>query len=93
MQEPDDTTPRADERPPRVLDARSLRGLAHPLRMQLLNALRRGGPATASRPAAKPGESSGATGCHLRRLAAPPSRRRPMLWPEGFAGEPFRSPH
>ncbi|WP_073946158.1 ArsR/SmtB family transcription factor [Streptomyces kebangsaanensis] len=54
----------------RPLDARSLRGLAHPLRMQLLTALRRGGPATASQLAAKLGESSGATSYHLRQLAA-----------------------
>ncbi|MEU3465006.1 helix-turn-helix domain-containing protein [Streptomyces sp. NPDC006733] len=52
------------------LDARSLRGLAHPLRMQLLDALRFGGPATASQLAAKLGESSGATSYHLRQLAA-----------------------
>ncbi|MBZ3907591.1 ArsR/SmtB family transcription factor [Streptomyces griseiscabiei] len=53
----------------RNLDARSLRGLAHPLRMQLLNALRFGGPATASQLAEKLGESSGATSYHLRQLA------------------------
>ncbi|MBG0852022.1 helix-turn-helix transcriptional regulator [Streptomyces spinoverrucosus] len=52
------------------LDARSLRGLAHPLRMRLLTALRHGGPATASQLAAKLGESSGATSYHLRQLAA-----------------------
>ena len=52
------------------LDARTLRGLAHPLRMQLLSALRRGGPATASQLAEKLGESSGATSYHLRQLAA-----------------------
>ncbi|MDF3143159.1 MULTISPECIES: transcriptional regulator [unclassified Streptomyces] len=52
------------------LDARSLRGLAHPLRMQLLDALRFGGPATASQLAEKLGESSGATSYHLRQLAA-----------------------
>ncbi|WP_241827026.1 ArsR/SmtB family transcription factor [Streptomyces graminilatus] len=46
-----------------------MRGLAHPLRMALLNALRRGGPATASQLAAKLGESSGATSYHLRQLA------------------------
>jgi DNA-binding transcriptional ArsR family regulator len=62
MQEPKDRTPR-------ILDARSLRGIAHPLRMQLLDALRRGGPATASQLAAKLGESSGATSYHLRQLA------------------------
>jgi DNA-binding transcriptional ArsR family regulator len=54
----------------RHLDARSLRGLAHPLRMQLLDALRFGGPATASQLAEKLGESSGATSYHLRQLAA-----------------------
>ncbi|MCD7444253.1 helix-turn-helix domain-containing protein [Streptomyces lincolnensis] len=52
------------------LDARTLRGLAHPLRMRLLSALRRGGPATASQLAEKLGESSGATSYHLRQLAA-----------------------
>lgn len=58
--------------PPKVhdLDARSLRGLAHPLRMQLLDALRFGGPATASQLAEKLGESSGATSYHLRQLGA-----------------------
>lgn len=54
----------------RNLDARSLRGLAHPLRMRLLDALRFEGPATASRLAQKLGESSGATSYHLRQLAA-----------------------
>ncbi|GAA2386854.1 helix-turn-helix domain-containing protein [Streptomyces viridochromogenes] len=53
----------------RSLDARSLRGLAHPLRMQLMAALRYGGPATASQLAEKLGESSGATSYHLRQLA------------------------
>ncbi|MCF1645017.1 ArsR/SmtB family transcription factor [Streptomyces indiaensis] len=59
----------AEETPVRQLDARSLRGLAHPLRMQLLDALRFGGPATASQLAQKLGESSGATSYHLRQLA------------------------
>ena len=53
----------------RRLDARSLRGLAHPLRMQLLDALRDHGPATASQLAERLGESSGATRYHLRQLA------------------------
>ncbi|WP_345660008.1 ArsR/SmtB family transcription factor [Streptomyces venetus] len=59
-----------DEPAPRLLDARSLRGLAHPLRMQLLVALRHDGPATASQLAQKLGESSGATSYHLRQLSA-----------------------
>ncbi|MEU6481466.1 helix-turn-helix domain-containing protein [Streptomyces sp. NPDC047017] len=54
----------------RELDARSLRGLAHPLRMQLLDALRLNGPATASQLAERLGESSGSTSYHLRQLAA-----------------------
>ncbi|MEV8070325.1 helix-turn-helix domain-containing protein [Streptomyces sp. NPDC085995] len=62
------TEPRHSEVHP--LDARSLRGLAHPLRMRLLTMLRHGGPATASQLAAKLDESSGATSYHLRQLAA-----------------------
>ncbi|MER7624857.1 winged helix-turn-helix domain-containing protein [Streptomyces sp. NPDC126503] len=54
----------------RALDPRSLRGLAHPLRIQLLRALRLHGPATASQLAERLGESSGATSYHLRQLAA-----------------------
>ncbi|MCX5198439.1 helix-turn-helix domain-containing protein [Streptomyces sp. NBC_00249] len=54
----------------RTLDARALRGLAHPLRMRLLAALRHDGPATASQLAEQLGESSGATSYHLRQLAA-----------------------
>ncbi|MFG2984750.1 ArsR/SmtB family transcription factor [Streptomyces sp. NPDC048258] len=54
----------------RVLDARSLRGLAHPLRIRMLAALRHDGPATASQLAQRLGESSGSTSYHLRQLAA-----------------------
>ncbi|MEU1668843.1 helix-turn-helix domain-containing protein [Streptomyces sparsogenes] len=54
----------------RELDVRSLRGLAHPLRMRLLGVLREYGPATASQLADRLGESSGATSYHLRQLAA-----------------------
>ena len=59
-----------EERRVHTLNARSLRGLAHPLRMQLLDTLRFGGPATASQLAEKLGESSGSTSYHLRQLAA-----------------------
>ncbi|PJE93780.1 transcriptional regulator [Streptomyces carminius] len=71
---PDD--PRSDSLRPdpqdsvRVLDPRSLRALAHPLRIRILGALREYGPATASRLADRLGESSGATSYHLRQLAA-----------------------
>lgn len=54
----------------RSLDARSLRGLAHPLRMRLLAALREDGPATATRLAARLGESSASVSYHLRQLGA-----------------------
>lgn len=50
------------------LDPRSLRGLAHPLRMRILRSLRMDGPATASQLAQRMGESSGATSYHLRQL-------------------------
>jgi DNA-binding transcriptional ArsR family regulator len=53
-----------------VLDASSLRGLAHPLRVRLLGLLRASGPSTATRLAARIGESSGSTSYHLRQLAA-----------------------
>lgn len=54
----------------RSLDARSLRGLAHPLRMRLLAALREDGPATATKLAARLGESSASVSYHLRQLGA-----------------------
>ncbi len=55
--------------PRRRLDARSLVALAHPLRIQMRDRLRRGGPATATQLARELGESSGATSYHLRMLA------------------------
>jgi DNA-binding transcriptional ArsR family regulator len=51
-------------------DARSLRGLAHPLRVRLLFLLRSEGPSTATRLAQRLGLASGATSYHLRQLAA-----------------------
>lgn len=53
-----------------LLDARNLRGLAHPLRLRLLGMLREGGPSTATLLAARVGESSAATSYHLRQLEA-----------------------
>ena len=52
----------------RRLDATSLQGLAHPLRVQLCDQLNLHGPATATQLAARLGESSGATSYHLRQL-------------------------
>ena len=52
----------------RELDLESLKGLAHPLRLALFDALSTYGPATASALAERLGESSGATSYHLRQL-------------------------
>jgi DNA-binding transcriptional ArsR family regulator len=53
-----------------VLDAKGLRALAHPVRVQLLGLLRRHGPSTATKLATGLGLTSGATSYHLRQLAA-----------------------
>jgi DNA-binding transcriptional ArsR family regulator len=53
----------------RRLDARSLIGIAHPLRIRIRDHLRRVGPGTATQLARELGESSGATSYHLRMLA------------------------
>lgn len=53
---------------PRVVDADALKGLAHPLRLQLLSELNARGSATASQLATALGESSGSTSYHLRQL-------------------------
>lgn len=66
------TEPEASDpvpRPPRrEVDANSLRGLAHPLRVQICDRLGRFGSATATQLADSLGESSGATSYHLRQL-------------------------
>jgi DNA-binding transcriptional ArsR family regulator len=50
-------------------DPRTLRAIAHPLRVQMLGALRRFGPATATQLARRFDETTGATSYHLRQLA------------------------
>ncbi|WIX78909.1 helix-turn-helix domain-containing protein [Amycolatopsis carbonis] len=57
------------DRTERILDARTLRALAHPLRMRLLDLLEQDGPATATGLGKRVGESSGTTSWHLRQLA------------------------
>src|ERR671916_1466944 len=47
----------------------ALRGLAHPLRVRIIDLLNTHGPLTASRLAGLVGESSGSTSYHLRQLA------------------------
>lgn len=51
------------------LDAKSVRGLAHPLRLKILGLLRTDGPATATTLATRLGLNTGATSYHLRQLA------------------------
>jgi DNA-binding transcriptional ArsR family regulator len=50
-------------------DGRTLRGLAHPVRVRLVGMLRHDGPSTATRLAERLGLSSAATSYHLRQLA------------------------
>ncbi|HET8718942.1 MAG TPA: helix-turn-helix domain-containing protein [Nocardioidaceae bacterium] len=52
-----------------VLDTRSLRALAHPVRVKIIGILRRDGAATASQLATRLDLNSGATSYHLRQLA------------------------
>lgn len=51
-----------------VLEMAALKGLAHPLRVAIIDVLSGYGPATASALAERLGESSGATSYHLRQL-------------------------
>jgi DNA-binding transcriptional ArsR family regulator len=53
----------------RILDAKTLRAVAHPLRIRLLDLLEEDGPATATGLGKRVGESSGTTSWHLRQLA------------------------
>ncbi len=57
------------EFPVRKVDTASLKALAHPLRVQILEMLSRYGPQTACSLAELLDESSGATSYHLRQLA------------------------
>lgn len=53
-----------------VLDAKGLRALAHPVRVQLVGLLRKNGPSTATRLADQLGVNSGTASYHLRQLGA-----------------------
>lgn len=91
--------PAPARRPPasEALDPRSLKALAHPLRLRLLGLLREYGPATATELARRVGESSGSTSYHLRQLArygfvadAPDrSTRRERAWRAAAAATSF----
>ncbi|WP_150245991.1 ArsR/SmtB family transcription factor [Nocardiopsis quinghaiensis] len=67
MNDDPDAAPESQEQ--LQIDARALRGLAHPLRARLLEELRLNGPATATILGRRLGESSGATSYHLRQLS------------------------
>lgn len=66
----EDRSPDAKPNTVVVLDAKGLRALAHPVRVQLVGLLRRHGPSTATQLAERMGLTSGATSYHLRQLAA-----------------------
>ena len=61
-------TPERPTRGHRSIDMEALKGLSHPLRVQILEALSTYGPATSSGLGERLGESSGATSYHLRQL-------------------------
>lgn len=61
-------TPAPSEFPGRQLDMESLKALAHPLRVQIVDTLSTYGSFTASGLAERLAESSGATSYHLRQL-------------------------
>lgn len=67
--EPTGPTGPADPSDSRTVDPRSLRALAHPLRMRILDLLSDQGPATSARLAAQLGENTGTVSWHLRHLA------------------------
>ncbi|HEV2857152.1 MAG TPA: helix-turn-helix domain-containing protein [Solirubrobacterales bacterium] len=52
-----------------LTDPRALRALAHPVRMDLMGLLRRGGPLTATQAGEEIGESAASCSFHLRQLA------------------------
>jgi DNA-binding transcriptional ArsR family regulator len=60
---------REDEKSVRVLDARSLRALAHPLRVRILSIATAEGPVTASGLAERLHVKTGSTSWHLSKLA------------------------
>ncbi len=53
-----------------VLDAKGLRAMAHPVRVQVIGLLRKHGPSTATRLAERLGVNSGTASYHLRQLGA-----------------------
>lgn len=52
-----------------LTDPRALRAMAHPIRLELMGLLRRGGPLTATQAGERIGESPASCSFHLRQLA------------------------
>ncbi|MFH8881124.1 ArsR/SmtB family transcription factor [Streptomyces californicus] len=70
-----DTTPHPSDDPSQdegsvVLDAKGLRAMAHPVRVQVIGLLRKHGPSTATQLAEQLGVNSGTASYHLRQLGA-----------------------
>jgi len=97
------TTPQRPTEGMRSLDMTSLKALAHPLRVKIVDTLSTYGAHTASGLAARLGESSGATSYHLRQLEKHGFVRentergsgRERWWeraPEGITVEPIEYP-
>jgi predicted ArsR family transcriptional regulator len=59
----------AARRTVQLTDPRALRALAHPIRLDLMGLLRRGGPLTATQAGEQIGESAASCSFHLRQLA------------------------
>jgi DNA-binding MarR family transcriptional regulator len=84
----------ATPEPRELRDARSLRAVAHPLRLTLLELLERRGTLTSAEASLETGESTGSCSFHLRQLAkygfieAVPGRDgRERRWARATAGE------
>jgi DNA-binding transcriptional ArsR family regulator len=59
----------AGQRTVQLTNPRALRALAHPVRLELISLLRRGGPLTATQAGERIGESPSSCSFHLRQLA------------------------
>jgi DNA-binding transcriptional ArsR family regulator len=57
------------QRTVQLTNPRALRALAHPIRLELISLLRRGGPLTATQAGERIGESAASCSFHLRQLA------------------------
>jgi DNA-binding transcriptional ArsR family regulator len=58
-----------EQRTVQLTEPRALRALAHPIRLELISLLRRGGPLTATQAGGRIGESPASCSFHLRQLA------------------------